>query len=175
VIIVSIVDQKGKGFALGAADYLVKPVQKEELLRKLGTFSLAAQTRLAPRKILVIDDDPKTVELLAAVLEPEGFCILRAASGEAGLGVAETEQPDLIILDLLMPGMSGFDVLEQLEASSATRRPPIILFTVKQLTAEDKQRLQGRITWLAQKERFSQESFVGMVREALQRTLADRK
>jgi signal transduction histidine kinase/DNA-binding response OmpR family regulator/HAMP domain-containing protein len=175
VLIVSIVDQKGKGFALGAADYLVKPVQREELLRKLSAFSLVTKTRTAPVTVLIIDDDAKTVELLATVLEPEGFHILKVYSGEAGLEVARRERPDLIILDLLLPGMNGFEVLDHLETSPVTKQSPIILFTVKQLTAEEKQRVQGRIACLAQKEGFNREGFVGMVREALQRTLEGRK
>src|SRR5712692_8936570 len=173
VLIVSIVDQKGKGFALGAADYLVKPVQKEELLRKLGTF-LGSQEQTAPLKILAIDDDPKALELLAAVLEPEGFHVLRAYGGEEGIETAKTERPDAIILDLLMPGVNGFDVIDRLE-KSLTKRPPIIIFTVKQLTAEEKERLKGRVAWLAQKEEFNHKSFVGTVREVLQRTLGERK
>ena len=174
VIIVSIIDQKGKGFALGAADYLIKPVQKDDLLRTLRAFSLTAQMQTAPVKILAIDDDPKAVELLAAVLEPEGFRILRAYGGEAGLEIARAEQPDLIILDLLMPEMNGFEVLDHLAQSSVTRRLPVILFTLKQLTAEEQQRVQGRIACLAQKEAFNQQEFVSLVKEALQRTRGGR-
>jgi signal transduction histidine kinase/CheY-like chemotaxis protein len=174
VIIVSIIDQKGKGFALGAADYLIKPVQKDDLLRTLRAFSLTARMQTAPVKILAIDDDPKAVELLAAVLEPEGFRILRAYGGEAGLEIARAEQPDLIILDLLMPEMNGFEVLDHLAQSSVTRRLPVILFTLKRLTAEEQQRVQGRIACLAQKEAFNQQEFVSLVKEALQRTRGGR-
>jgi signal transduction histidine kinase/CheY-like chemotaxis protein len=174
IIIVSIIDQKGKGFALGAADYLIKPVQKEDLLRTLRAFSLATKVQTAPVQILVIDDDPKAVELLAAVLEPEGFRVLRAYGGEAGIEVARAEQPDLIILDLLMPEVNGFEVLDRLAQSSATRRLPVILFTLKQLTAEEQQRVHGRIASLAQKEAFNPKEFVELVKEALQRTLGGR-
>ena len=174
VIIASIIDQKGKGFALGAADYLVKPIQKGDLLRTLGTFSLTSKVRTAPVNILVIDDDPKAVELVATALEPEGFHVLRAYSGETGVAMAETERPDLIMLDLLMPGMNGFEVLDRLAQSPVTRRLPIILSTVKQLTAEEKQRLQGRITQLAQKATLSQKDVATMVKDALRRTLGER-
>jgi len=174
VIIVSIIDQKGKGFALGAADYLIKPVQKDDLLRTLSAFSLTAKMQTAPVKILAIDDDPKAVELLAAVLEPEGFRVLRAYGGEAGIEIARAEQPDLIILDLLMPEMNGFEVLDRLAQSSVTRRLPVILFTLKQLTAAELQRIQGRVACLAQKEAFNQKEFVGLVKAALQRTLGGR-
>ena len=174
VIIVSIIDQKGKGFALGAADYLIKPIQKGELLRTLGTFSLTSKVRTAPVNILLIDDDPKAVELLAMALEPEGFHVLRAYNGETGVAMAETEQPDLIILDLLMPGMNGFEVLDHLAQSPVTRRLPILIFTVKQLTIEEKQRLQGRIAQLAQKTTVSQKDVATMVKDTLRRTLGER-
>ena len=174
IIIVSIIDQKGKGFALGAADYLIKPVQKDDLLRTLRAFSLATKVQTAPVQILAIDDDPRAVELLAAVLEPEGFHVLRAYGGEAGIEVARAAQPDLIILDLLMPEVNGFEVLDRLAQSSVTRRLPVILFTLKQLTAEEQQRVHGRIASLAQKEAFNPKEFVELVKEALQRTLGGR-
>jgi len=174
VIIVSIIDQKGKGFALGAADYLVKPIQKGELLRTLGTFSLTSKVRTAPVSILVIDDDPKAVELVATALEPEGFHILRAYNGETGVAMAETERSDLIMLDVLMPGMNGFEVLDRLAQSPVTRGLPIIVFTVKHLTAEDKQRLHGRIAQLAHKATLSQKDVATMVKDALRRTLGER-
>jgi CheY-like chemotaxis protein/anti-sigma regulatory factor (Ser/Thr protein kinase) len=174
VIIASIIDQKGKGFALGAADYLVKPIQKGELLRTLGTFSLTSKVRTAPVTILVIDDEPTAVELVATALEPEGFHVLRAYNGEAGVAMAETERPDLIILDLLMPGMNGFEVLDQLAQSPVTRQLPIMIFTVKQLMAEEKQRLQGRIAQLAQKTTVSQQDVATLVKDALRRTVGER-
>jgi CheY-like chemotaxis protein len=170
----SILDQKGKGFALGAADYLVKPIQRGELLRTLGTFSLTSKVRTAPVTILVIDDDPKAVELVATALEPEGFHILKAFNGETGVAIAETEHPDLIILDLLMPGMNGFEALDRLAQSPVTQRLPIIIVTVKQLTAEEHQRLQGKITQLAQKATLSQKEVAAMVKDALRRTLGER-
>ena len=174
VIITSIIDQKGKGFALGAADYLVKPIQRGELLKTLGTFNLLSKVQTVPVKILVIDDDPKAVELVATALEPEGFRVLRAFDGETGVALAETERPDLIILDLLMPGMNGFEVLDHLAQSPLTRQLPIIICTVKQLTAEDKQRLHGKIAQLAQKAALSQKDVAAMVKDALRRTLGER-
>ncbi len=159
---------------LGAADYLIKPVQKDDLLRTLSTFSLTAKMQTAPVKILAIDDDPKAVELLAAVLEPEGFHVLSAYGGEAGIEIARAEQPDLVILDLLMPEVNGFDVLDRLAQSAVTQRLPVILFTLKQLTAEEQQRVQGRVACLAQKEAFNQKEFVSLVKEALQRTSGGR-
>ena len=165
VIMASVVDQKSRGFALGAADYLVKPVRKEELLEKLGGLHLSGAT--GPKKILAIDDDPKTVELLGAMLEAEGFQVLKAYDGEAGLELAQSEQPDLIILDLLMPGTNGFDVLDRLQSSSQTSHLPVVLFTIKQLTAEEKQRIRGRVNAVAPKQASTKENLVGIVNQVL--------
>ena len=174
VIIASIVDQKGKGFALGAADYLVKPIQKDELLRTLAAYSFVSKVQTSTVKILLIDDDPSAMELLSVTLESEGFHVLKAHGGEEGVAIANTAQPDLIILDLLMPEMNGFEVLDYLKGSPLTEQLPVILFTVKQLTAAEKQRLHGRIAWLAQKESFNRNEFLGMVHEALRRALQHR-
>ena len=123
-------------------------------------------------KVLAVDDDPRTLELLASVLEPQGFQLLKACGGREGIAIAETEHPDLIILDLLMPNMNGFEVIDRLDNSPATTtRLPIIIFTVKQLTAEEKRRLKGRIVGLVRKADFNPKGFVGMVRNALQRNL----
>ena len=168
VIIVSIVDQKGKGFALGAADYLVKPIEKQALLRTLDEFSLGSKVRHVPTKILAIDDDPKALELLTVALEPEGFQVLRAYSGEEGVEVAMAEQPDIIILDLLMPGLNGFEVLDNLEKAPVTKQPPVIIFTLKHITADERKRLKGRIARLAQKEGYNPKRLVNMVREVSQ-------
>ncbi len=170
VIIVSIVDQKGKGFALGAADYLVKPIKKETLIKALETINWEPKARKTPIKILAIDDDPKAVELIAAALEPKGFKVLKTYGGEEGVEVAKAEQPDVIILDLLMPGVNGFEVLDRLEKAPATKKLPIIIFTVKHLSAKEKQRLKGRIARLAPKQEYSPQRLVGMVRQVLQGT-----
>jgi len=90
------------------------------------------------------------------------------------VAIAETEHPDLIILDLLMPGMNGFEVLDRLAQSPVTQQLPIIMVTVKQLTAEEHQRLQGKLTQLAQKTTLSQKEVAAMVKDALRRTLGER-
>ena len=171
VIIVSIVDERGKGFALGAAEYLVKPIRKEELLRKLETLRLATEKTPIPAKVLVIDDDDKARVLVSSTLAAEGFQVLEAVSGEQGLSLAQTARPDAVILELLGSGMNGFEVIDRLHELPETEQLPIILFTVKQLTAEEKEHLKGRIVWLGQKQEFNQLGFVGAIKEILQRPL----
>jgi len=165
VIIASIIDQKGKGFALGAADYLVKPIQKGELLRTLGTFGLTSQVRTAPVNILIIDDDPKAVELVATALEPEGFHVLRAYSGETGVAMAETERPDLIMLDLLMPGMNGFEVARRVKAKHPEM--PVILITGWGLEIETRAAKESGVMKIMAKP-FHYQELLNVVQEIMQ-------
>jgi signal transduction histidine kinase/DNA-binding response OmpR family regulator len=167
VVIVSIVDQRGKGFALGAADYLVKPVSREELMNALQRVSLTGRRQREAVTILVIDDDPMAVELVEAILTGEGFRVLKAYGGEEGIAVAHREVPALIILDLVMPTVDGFTVVERLRADSATAAIPIVILTSKSLTPHEKERLNSEIAYLARKGEFSRTAFVELVRRLL--------
>lgn len=168
VVIVSIVDQPGKGFALGAADYLLKPVGREDLLHALQRVGLTGQQR-EMKTILTIDDDPMAVELVEAILTGEGFRVLKAYGGEEGLSTARQEVPALIILDLLMPGVDGFTVVERLRADPTTATIPIVILTSKNLMAHERERLSGEIAYLARKNEFSRTGFVELVRGFLPR------
>ncbi len=168
VVIVSIIDQPGKGFALGAADYLLKPVGREDLLHALRRVNLTGQQK-ERKTILTIDDDPMAVELVESILTKEGFRVLKAYGGEEGLSTARQEAPALIILDLLMPGVDGFTVVERLRADPTTATIPIVILTSKNLTLHEKERLSGEITYLARKSEFSRIEFVELVRGFLPR------
>jgi signal transduction histidine kinase/DNA-binding response OmpR family regulator len=163
VVIVSIMDERGKGFSLGAADYLVKPVSREDLVDAVRRVSLTRPISVAVT-ILAIDDDPMALELVDAILSREGFQILKAYGGEEGVAVARREMPALIILDLLMPEVDGFMVVERLRADPATATIPIIVLTSTHLTLEEKARLNGEIACLARKGDFSRAAFVEQVR-----------
>jgi signal transduction histidine kinase/CheY-like chemotaxis protein len=160
IIIVSMVDERGKGLALGAADYLVKPVGREDLLNALAHVSA-----LPPQaKVLAIDDDPMAIELIEAVLEPAGYVVIAARRGDEGIALARAERPDLLLLDLVMPEIDGFTVVDELRSDPATAEIPIIVLTSKTLTAGDKDRLKGRIAHVAQKAEFSREALLALVR-----------
>jgi len=171
VVIVSMVDERGKGYALGAAGYLVKPVDRDELLGALRplTGSMDGQ----PVKVLTIDDDPVALELVAAVLDPEGYQVLRANGGEEGISIALHEGPALVIVDLLMPGTDGFEVVEQLRADPRTMHIPIVVLTAKAIGEEDRERLHSRIAHLAEKGRFSRAEFVDLVRRCCRAPVPD--
>jgi signal transduction histidine kinase/CheY-like chemotaxis protein len=163
IIVVSILDERGKGFALGAADYLVKPVQREELIAAIKRFSIPTKLNSEAVKVLAIDDDPMALELIAGILGPEGYQVIKASNGQEGIELAKTELPELIILDLLMPEIDGFAVLDKISGDELIKETPILILTNKDLTAEEKQQLTGRISFLAQKQAFTRKSLLDLV------------
>ena len=155
VVVVSMVDQREMGFSLGAAEYLVKPVEKRALLGALEKFGYMAEVKRKAFTVLVVDDDPNAVELVSAILEPEGFGVFKASGGEEGIKLAVDKHPDLIILDLMMPKVSGFDVIHTLRNHPKAKDIPILILTAKELTAEDKKMLRGEFERIIQKAKFS--------------------
>ncbi len=161
VVIVSMLDQRGKGFALGAADYLVKPVDRDEML---GALARCIQGESDRPTVLVIDDDARDRRLIADTLEAEGYSVLGADDGEEGLELVRREHPAVVLLDLLMPGLDGFAVVERLRADPSTAAVPIVVLTAKDLRREDRERLAGRISFLAEKGAFGRGELIELVR-----------
>lgn len=149
VIIVSVLDNRELAITLGADDYMTKPVDGERLARRLA--ELAPRGDHQPRRLLLIDDDRHVHELVDARLEPLGYTIAHAASGHEGLELARTTAPDLILLDLMMEGMDGFEVAARLKADEQTWDIPIVVLTAKQMTAADRDRLRDKIEALVGK------------------------
>jgi signal transduction histidine kinase/DNA-binding response OmpR family regulator len=162
VVVVSMLDERGTGFALGAAEYLVKPVSREHVLAALARVGVLPEAGT----LLVIDDDPLALELVTAVLEPRGWTVLSAGDGETGTAMARSHRPSVVLLDLLMPGMDGFAVAEALRSDTATRAIPIVVLTAKTLTRADKDRLRGRISYVAQKSEFDPAVLISLVTRA---------
>jgi len=149
VFIVSIVQNRPFGLNLGAIEYFVKPVNKEQLIkavRRVGT--VFKKEKLT---VLVVDDEPKAVELLTDELRAEGFDVLQAYGGQQGIDLAVEEHPDVIILDLMMPEVSGFDVVQQLRAHPEVMEIPVLIFTAKDLTEEDRQKLEVHVQIIVSK------------------------
>jgi PAS domain S-box-containing protein len=167
VVVVSIIDERGRGFSLGAADYLLKPVDGEVLVRVIQRAVRNNARDQRGRSVLVIDDDPVILELMDAVLRPEGFEVLKAKDGRHGLQIARERNPDLVVLDLLMPEMNGFEVVDAMHGSPETASIPIVVLTNKSLSREEKDRLNGRIIAIRQKGEFHREDFVAQVRSLL--------
>jgi signal transduction histidine kinase/CheY-like chemotaxis protein len=160
VVVVSMLDERGRGFALGAAEYLVKPVGKDQLLAALHRVAAIPER---PHTVVAIDDDPLAIELVRASLEPEGWTVLDAATGQEGLTLIRERQPSAVLLDLLMPGMDGFEVVEALRADPDTKSVPVVILTSMSMTQQDKERLQGRITYVASKTEFDLSGLAGLL------------
>ena len=151
VIIISIADECDIGVSLGAVGYLIKPVDKRQLLHILTELDLPAKENGVPRRILVIDDQEADVKLIQTVLADEGFEVLLALNGAEGVDKAISEKPDLIILDLIMQDMSGFDVVDRIRNNPEAMAIPIIICSAKDITSEEREMLNGKIQSVVQK------------------------
>jgi signal transduction histidine kinase/CheY-like chemotaxis protein len=161
VVLLSIVDQKNLGYRLGAADYLVKPFEREALLAALSRASRHCQ------RLLVVDDDPNIVELVRQLLEGAPVAVDAAADGSEALRMIAREPPDVVFLDLLMPGLDGFGVLEALQADPDRRHLPVIVLTAKTLTTEEHALLERRTLAVVEKRGLERGALLREVRRAL--------
>lgn len=162
VIVLSIVDSKNLGYRLGACDYLIKPFDRDAILATLA--------HVPPRqgRLLVVDDDPQVVDLVCQLLEGEPYKIMSAADGQEALEAIDHRRPDVIILDLLMPRMDGFMLIEQIQQTSQLRQIPIIVLTAKTLTATEQARLDQRVRTVIQKRGLDRETLIQELRGLLQ-------
>jgi PAS domain S-box-containing protein len=160
VIIISMIDERNVGFGLGAAEYFVKPVQKEVLTAAVGKVISQHAVRHRTAKILAIDDDRSVTEMIQVILESEGCTVLKAHSALEGLDLAESEQPDLIILDLVMPHISGFDVAYQLKHNPRTQAIPVMVMTSMELDDETRRQLEGFVVSLMRKSGFTKKDLL---------------
>lgn len=165
VLVISILEEEDRGLALGAEDYCVKPVERRWLLRKLR--GIAGSRPL--EKVLIIDDEEVSRYLIKGLLADTKYRILEAADGPSGLRAATEEAPDVIFLDLMMPGMSGFEVLQELKRREATRLIPVIITTSKTLDEEERRLLFSQAVTVLAKEAPSREAALLKMRDALQR------
>jgi CheY-like chemotaxis protein len=154
-------ENRDLGIALGAADYFVKPVDRERLLARLRQL---ARGETGARRPLIIDDDPAVHALLDEDLSGLGFAITRAFSGPEGLQRADEHPPDVVILDLMMPGMSGFEVAGVLKSNTRTANIPIVVLTSKEITNEDRALLHTKAETLVPKGNSAREQLVREIR-----------
>ncbi len=160
IIIISITDEKKLGFSMGAVDYFVKPVNKDDLITALKRIPLKLHSQKQHPKVLIIDDDRTAAELIQVMLEAEGYEVLKTMNGKEGVRLAGTESPDLIILDLIMPDISGFNVAYQLKQNPATRSTPIIILTSMEVDEDTKEQMQGFISTIMSKSRFTKKDLL---------------
>jgi signal transduction histidine kinase/DNA-binding response OmpR family regulator len=150
-VLVTVVDNPELGSALGANDYFVKPVDAKELVQRLLTFNFKNKSGGRQTSVLVIDDQAPNRDWLKHVLEPAGFKVILAAGGQEGIALARSRKPDLVMLDLVMPEVDGFDVVEALGQDEGTKGIPIMVLTAKQLTEGDVAQLSGHVTTIIER------------------------
>lgn len=165
VILLTIVDNKPLGFQLGAAAYLLKPLDATEVRAALAHVICSPSTR--PIQILVVDDDPNVVDMLRQALPESDFSLESACDGEAGLRAMEAKRPDILLLDLLMPHVDGFTVIERLREDARTRDLPIIVISAKELTADESNRLKQRASLVMSKQSFEGARLVDEINKLL--------
>ncbi len=149
VVVVTITDDKELGASLGAVEFLQKPVRREQLLSVLRR--LARQNGRPVMSVLVVDDDPPSVAALTQALRAEGVQVMTAESGAEGIEKALSQQPDVIVLDILMPGMDGFEVAERLHADPRTEAIPILVYTAMSLSAQQVMQLGTKVRGISLK------------------------
>ncbi len=169
VVVVSIVaDPPGGLLALGAAGVLQKPLDHAEFVHTLERLGLCHGTQARPQThILIIDDDPKSVEATSVALLAQGYTVHRALSGREGVALALQTPPDLIVLDVLMPDWDGFAVVSHLRADARTLHTPIVVLSAKTLTEAERMRLQGQVQGVVTKGQFSPQAFAVEVQRAM--------
>jgi Amt family ammonium transporter len=166
VVMLTIADSTEMGFALGAAAYLSKPIDVGQLLALLGSYQ---HERSDEQHVLVVDDDPLTREVLRRTLASEGWRVVEAANGVDALTQVRTAAPALILLDLMMPEMDGFQFVTALRAVDAWSAIPVIVMTAKDLTQADRDALSGQVAQIAQKGVYSRERLLHEIDELVRR------
>jgi signal transduction histidine kinase/CheY-like chemotaxis protein len=167
VIMLTMMDDRNLGYALGASDYLTKPIDRERLAAVLTKYR-----RELP--VLVVDDDEPLRELMRRLLEREGFTVTEADNGRVALERVREAAPGLIVLDLMMPEMDGFEFVAELRRQEASRAIPIIVVTAKDVSDEDRERLNGGVERILQKGASTREALLREVRDLVASCLARR-
>lgn len=156
VVMITMVDDRNMGYALGATEYMVKPVDRERLLAVLHRHLREAGSR----PVLVVEDDPMARDMMQQMLQREGWRVLTAENGRAGLEQLAQCRPELVLLDLMMPEMDGFAFIDALRGRPEWREIPVVVVTAKDLTAEERERLNGSVQRILQKGAYSREALM---------------
>jgi adenylate cyclase len=163
VVMLTILDDKNKGFALGATDFLTKPVDQERLRSVLARYG----GQKAERRALVVKDDTDTSVWLRRMLREEGWTVLEAANGREALARLANMAPDVMLLDLIMPEMDGFELIEELRHDKIWHWLPVVVVTAAELSDEDHERLNGSVLKVLHKTGTSREALLAELHELL--------
>jgi CheY-like chemotaxis protein len=161
---VTIVDEKNRGFSLGASEYLVKPVDRDKLVSVLQRLSTPPGDQ-----ILVVDDEESSRSSLRMALEQAGWRAVEADNGRVALARLNEMRPSAILLDLMMPEMDGFEFLDEIRHHDKWRNIPVVVITARDITPEDRARLTGKVESIVQK--AGQGDMLRQVRSELEKCL----
>ncbi len=165
VIMISMIDEKPLGFSLGASDYLMKPVNRHEMISILEKYRQSDVVRTS--RVLVVEDDVDVRAMLTKILSDENWRVVEAGDGVEALEKISEEMPDLILLDLMMPDLDGFEFLAELRQYSERKQIPVIVLTAKELNPHELEKLRGSVESIMVKRSFNHGEFISAIREQL--------
>lgn len=164
-LVVTVTNREDKARALGADEFFMKPVERDWLLAKLSQLARVKTVEA----LLVIDDDEVSRYLIRKHLEGTAFRVFEADNGADGVRMARELSPQVILLDFVMPGMSAFDVLDELKRDPSTRKIPVIIHTSHNLAEDERKRIEAEASAILSKQSLSREIAMGRIREALEK------
>jgi len=163
VIMLTMMDDKNRGYALGAANYLTKPTNRGDLAKILKKYSCTNP----PCPVLLVEDDALSRQMMRSTLEKAGWAVTEAENGAVALDRVAENRPTLIFLDLMMPEMDGFEFAAELHKRDEWRSIPIVVLTAKDLTPEERDRLNGNVHTVLDKGKCSQPELMRQVRDLI--------
>ncbi len=170
VVMISMVDNAEMGYALGVEDYLTKPPDRKRLSQILQHI----RTDDVSRQVLIVDDDANNRDMLASLVAKTGCVVQEARDGREALACIANRIPDLILLDLMMPVMDGFEVVAELNRQGLTGRIPIVVLTAKDLTTDDRTQLEGKVVEIRNKVGVSRQDLLHEIKNYLKRSCQDK-
>ena len=165
VLVVTVVNRERQARALGADEFLVKPLDEQSVVRKLAALAKRGGTPIST--VLVVDDDEVARYMVRKVLEGTDYEVIEAADGAQAVAMARDRQPQVIFLDFVLPGMTAFDVIDELKSDPLTRHIPVIIHTSAELEAAEQAKLAREAASIIPKQSMNREVALGRIRDAL--------
>jgi CheY-like chemotaxis protein/nitrogen-specific signal transduction histidine kinase len=165
VVMLTILSEREMGFVLGASEYLPKPIDRDRLAATLQKYQVGGRGT----QVLVVEDDVATRQVLRRTLAKQGWAVAEAENGRAALEQVARHKPELILLDLIMPEMDGFEFLFELRKQEPWQSIPVVVLTSKDLSPEERLRLTGNVEKILQKGAYSRDMLLREVRKTVAR------
>jgi CheY-like chemotaxis protein len=167
VVMLTMMNDKNLGYALGASDYLTKPIERDRLAAVLSKY----RCDVPECSVLLVEDDEVAREMMRRMLEKAGWSVAEAENGRVALERVAECRPELILLDLMMPEMDGFQFIAELRQKPEAQQIPIVVITAMSLTEAERQRLNGSVIQVLQKGAYSREELLEQVRNLVAASL----